>query len=128
MILQEQINQAIQVIIGCDFESTQRIFLERQRSELFLQSPAAEKPMGIEVSLFPIVVTKKMEEVCAILKHTRGSPSKTRIIANQIRDLNVNKALEVLEFMRQKLLIFQKTQFYFAPQIITFLRHSDSIE
>ena len=41
-------------------------------------------------------------EVSAILKHARFSPQKGRLVADQIRGLSVEKALDVLTFSKKK--------------------------
>ena len=53
-------------------------------------------------------------EVRALLKHTRTTPQKARLVANLIRGKNVNDAINILAFTRkraaekfQKLLTYQ---------------------
>ena len=41
-------------------------------------------------------------EVKAVLKHTRTSPQKARLVADMIRGKNVNEAMNVLTFARKR--------------------------
>ena len=43
-----------------------------------------------------------MIEVKAVLKHARISPKKARLVANQIRNVSVDKAANILEFSKKK--------------------------
>ena len=47
-------------------------------------------------------------EVRAVLKHTRATPRKARLVGNLIRGKNVNEALNVLTFLRKR--VAQKIQ------------------
>ena len=48
-------------------------------------------------------------EVKALLKHTRTTPQKARLIANLIRGKNVNDAINILAFTRKRAAgVFQK--------------------
>ena len=38
----------------------------------------------------------------AVLKHARISPQKARLVADQIRDLPVDRALQILTFSNKK--------------------------
>lgn len=42
-------------------------------------------------------------EVRAVLKHTRGSPRKARLVGNLILGKNVNEAINILTFARKRL-------------------------
>ncbi len=41
-------------------------------------------------------------EVKAVLKHTRTTPQKARLVANMIRGKNVNDAMNILMFTRKR--------------------------
>ena len=48
-------------------------------------------------------------EVKAILRHTRTTPQKARLVANMIRGKNVNDAMNTLVFLRKRVALqFQK--------------------
>ncbi len=41
-------------------------------------------------------------EVRAILRHTRTTPQKARLVANMIRGKNVNDAMNILTFLQKR--------------------------
>ncbi len=41
-------------------------------------------------------------EVRAILRHTRNTPQKARLVANMIRGKNVNDAMNILTFLQKR--------------------------
>lgn len=48
-------------------------------------------------------------EVRAILRHTRTTPQKARLVANMIRGKNVNDAINILTFLQKRVAkVFQK--------------------
>lgn len=48
-------------------------------------------------------------EVRAILRHTRTTPQKARLVANMIRGKNVNDAMNILTFLQKRVAgVFQK--------------------
>lgn len=50
-----------------------------------------------------------MKEIQAKLKHIRISAQKVRLIANQVRGLAIEKALNILTFSKKKAAVFVKS-------------------